>query len=216
MRFSERTLWAGALLLLAGLVFMSQEPQSMAMPGNSALVKYHDDSAAWYANPAGQMIFFAVLEGLYTDGVSNENVDLIIPKGRFGDHFVDCCPLCHPAYEAFRLYRQRSDFYGLKIAKNAFGPNTANAKAYEELHSGDRAVRLRAIEGLIQGWVARRFSSLKLRDAERSRVMELMEIGRKRGMEALQQKNDPSWPLKGCAICDGSVEGCRLAPGPKP
>src|SRR6266496_3203022 len=72
----------------------------------------------WTQSRASQLVFFAVLEGLYRDGLSNETVDLIIPpgengKGRFEpEHFVYTCPLCHPAYEAFKLYRQREEFYG--------------------------------------------------------------------------------------------------------
>src|SRR5262249_7797298 len=99
--------------------------------------------------------------------------------------------------------------------KDTFGGGISG-KVVEQLHSPERAVRLGAIQGLIQGWVARRFNSLQLSDGERSRVIELMEIGRKKGMEALQQRRDPTWPLKGCAICDGSVEGCKSAPGPRP
>src|SRR5262249_22021904 len=154
MRFSERTLWAGALVLVAALALTSQEPQSMAMPTPSGTaVKHHDEPPPWYANAAGHMIFFAVLEGLYTDGVSNEIVDLIIPKGQYDDHFVYTCPLCHPAYEAFWLYRKRQHFYGLKASKDTFGGGISG-KVVEQLHSPERAVRLGAIQGLIQGWVA--------------------------------------------------------------
>src|SRR5215475_5620678 len=74
----------------------------------------------WAQSQASQLVFFAVLEGLYRDGVTNTDVDLIIPSGDDGkskfdlEHFVYACPLCHPAYEAFRLYRHRDMFYGFK------------------------------------------------------------------------------------------------------
>jgi hypothetical protein len=75
---------------------------------------------SWPESRASQLLFFAVLEGLYRDGVSNDDVDLIIPptqsgKPRFDpEHFVYACPLCHPAFEAFSLYRKREAFYGLR------------------------------------------------------------------------------------------------------
>ena len=216
MRISERSFWAGALLLVAWSSFIGQESKTVALTLNpAAAIRYHDDPKVWYANPAGQMIFFAVLEGLYSDGVPNEVVDLIIPKGRFDDHFVYACPLCHPAYEAMRLYRQRNDFYGLKASRNTFGSGIAHGDAFDKLHSPDRAVRLHAIQGLIQDWVARRLSSLNLSEVQRGHMIELMEEGRKHGAEMLQKKND-AWPLKGCAICDGCVEGSKPPVRPLP
>src|SRR5437762_8328771 len=83
---------------------------------------------SWVQLRASQLVFFAVLEGLYRDGISNEVVDSIIPpdkngKGRFdSEHFVYACPICHPAFEAFRLYRLRVDFYGFKAPVATFRP----------------------------------------------------------------------------------------------
>src|SRR2546429_752891 len=74
----------------------------------------------WTQSRASQLVFFAVLEGLYRDGVSNDTVDLIIPPGANGaarfepEHFVYACPLCHPAFEAFSLYRHRKEIFGFK------------------------------------------------------------------------------------------------------
>src|SRR5688572_9755879 len=68
-----------------------------ASPPNSA-------PKMWPETRAGQLVFFAVLEGLYRDGVTNSDVDLIIPPGdggrpRFDNEiFVYACPLCHPAF----------------------------------------------------------------------------------------------------------------------
>ena len=45
------------------------------------------------------MIFFAVLEGLYRDGASNEAVDAILRQDDKGGyiHFVYGCPICTPS-----------------------------------------------------------------------------------------------------------------------
>src|SRR3954454_17052964 len=81
----------------------------------------------WKEDPASRMVFFAVLEGLYTDGVSSEAVDGIIGKktkdgkGDIKATFVIECPLCHPVYEAFCLYRQRPAFSGEKGTKDTLG-----------------------------------------------------------------------------------------------
>jgi hypothetical protein len=215
MRLTERTFWCAAVLLLAWIGLTGQRPSSAATPLEktaAAAIKFHDPM--WYETAAGQLVFYAVLEGLYTDGVSNEAVDLIIPKGDFNTHFVYCCPLCHPAYEAFRLYRKRDEFFGLKASVSSFGRGLP-AKVMDQLRSADRGVRLQAIQELIQTWVSRDINGLKLTKEERARIDREMEDGRRRGMESLKTKNDPSWPIKGCAICDGSVEACKLAPKDK-
>src|SRR3954462_8291362 len=111
----------------------------------------------WPHSRASQIVFFAVLEGLYNDGVSNADVDLIIPSGNSGpkfdlEHFVYACPLCHPAFEAFRLYRQRERIYGLKAAVDTFGPGL-DSSVSDRLHSPDPNQRRQAIEGLISRWV---------------------------------------------------------------
>ena len=59
------------------------------------------------------MVFFAVLEGLYVDGVSNEAVDVLLRREDRGNgaeqymHFIYGCPICLPAQDALRVYRQR-------------------------------------------------------------------------------------------------------------
>ncbi len=212
MRFSERTVWLGAVLLLGWLGLTSEQPQSAAKPSEPAADVKRDDP--WYSTAAGHLIFFAVLEGLYTDGVSTEAVEQIIPKGDFREHFVYCCPLCHPAYEAFRLYRERHEFHGLKVSVSNFG-HGLSAKVMDQLKSGDRKVRLEVIQSLIRTWILRYLSSQKLADAERQKIEQQLIEGQKKGLMALQNSQDPTWPIKGCAICDGCVEGCKLAPKPQ-
>jgi hypothetical protein len=66
-----------------------------------------------YYSDAHRFVFFAVLEGCYTDGLIEWDMDLIIPKHPNGHrdmlaNFVLSCPLCAPAADAFKLYAERN------------------------------------------------------------------------------------------------------------
>ena len=165
---------------------------------------------SWFQSRASQLVFFAVLEGLYRDGISNEVVDSIIPpdkngKGRFdSEHFVYACPICHPAFEAFRLYRLREDFYGFKAPVATFGPGLDHAVTVR-LQSHDPEVRRKGIEELINHWVKQRLDLMRLSEAERQAITREMEQGRKEGMNALKSATQTR---KNCPICDGSFGAC--------
>jgi len=170
----------------------------------------NDVHVSWVQSRASQLVFFAVLEGLYRDGISNEVVDSIIPpdkngKARFdSEHFVYACPICHPAFEAFRLYRQRGDFYGLKSPVDTFGPGLDHAVSVR-LQSHDPEERRKAIEELINHWVKQRLNLMRLSEAERQAITREMEQGRKEGMNALKSATQTR---KNCPICDGSFGAC--------
>src|SRR5262245_60918988 len=56
-------------------------------------------ATVWTEDAYSQTVFFAVLEGLYRDGVSTEVVELALagdPATRQWDLFVYACPLCTP------------------------------------------------------------------------------------------------------------------------
>jgi hypothetical protein len=161
---------------------------------------------SWVQSRASQLVFFAVLEGLYRDGVSNEVVDSIIPgKGRFDlEHFVYACPICHPAFEAFRLYRQRENFYGLKAPVNTFGLGLDHAVTVR-LQSHDPEERRKGIEELINRWVKQRLDMMRLSEAERQAITREMEQGRKEGMNALKGATQTR---TNCPICDGGFGAC--------
>jgi hypothetical protein len=168
------------------------------------------------------LVFFAVLEGLYTDGVSNEDVDAILAtdpktkKPRFEEHFVQQCPLCSPALDAFVLYRSRRDFsqqYKDGHWKNNFGTGL-DANLSKKLHSDNKAERLEAIQKLVDTWVRRRLDSMRLTPEEQVAWTKALEDGRNQGMGRLKQlqagggKNAyTDW--KGCAICDGAAGACK-------
>jgi hypothetical protein len=170
-------------------------------------------ATVWTEDAYSQAVFFAVLEGLYRDGVSSEVVSLALagdPATGQSDHFVYACPLCTPAREAFRLYQRRPRFESLKMPKSTFGPGLP-AAVVERLQSPEKQQRLDALQGLIETWVARRLDSLRLTAAERSEWQEAMEARRKEGMEMLASMNaGASW--KNCAICDASTRACRRVP----
>ncbi|HWX21720.1 MAG TPA: hypothetical protein VN578_17585 [Candidatus Binatia bacterium] len=172
----------------------------------------NNPNAPWTQSRASQLVFFAVLEGLYRDGVANSVVDLIIPPGEDGkpafdrEHFVYACPLCHPAFDAFRLYRQREEFFGFKARVDTFGPGLDPALTVG-LRSHDAGQRRQAIEGLINRWVRQRLDMMRLSAAEREAITREMEQGRKQGMNGLKQA---SQSRTNCPICDGSFGACKL------
>jgi hypothetical protein len=177
-------------------------------------------SKSWPETRASQLVFFAVLEGLYRDGVTNSDVDLIIPPGdgdkpRFDSEvFVYACPLCHPAFEAFRLYRQRERIFGLKAAVDTFGRGLDESIRIR-LRSPNTDERRQAIEGLISRWLSQRLELMRLTKAEREEITGEIEKGRKQGMSGLKQavqSGQVSQSRTNCAICDGSFGACKLPP----
>ena len=157
-----------------------------------------------------QHIFFAVLEGLYADGVSNEVVDAIVAideETKYPANFVWSCPVCMPAYHAFRLYRLRPDFQE-KTARDTFGPGLPPATV-ARLTSDDLMIRQPALEKLIETWMNRRMESLRLTDAERQEWRLVMEEMRKKGMSFLQSYREEGRggtyaKMKTCPICEGA------------
>jgi hypothetical protein len=195
-----RYLFPGLLGTASLLAFTLMGPPSAARASES-----------WPQSRASQLVFCAVLEGLYRDGVSNRDVDLIIPPGKDGqptfdkEHFVYACPLCHPAFEAFRLYRQRQPFFGMKAPVDTFGPGLDPALA-AGLRSPLAAQRRETIERLINRWVRQRLDLMRLSDTEHDAITREIQQGRKQGMRAL----DPtSQSRTNCPICDGSFGACN-------
>jgi hypothetical protein len=171
---------------------------------------------SWPESRATQLAFFAVLEGLYRDGVGNQDVDQIIPPAEGGkpkfdtNNFVYACPLCHPAFEAFRLYRQRELFYGLKSPLDTFGHGLEPAVA-ARLHSPDAAERRQTIETLISRWISQRLQLMRLSESEREEITSEIQQGRKQGMSELRQTGQTTQTRTNCPICDGSFGACKLS-----
>jgi len=167
-----------------------------------------------------QLVFFAVLQGLYEDGVSTEDVNRILAvdprtqQSQFQEHFVGACPLCLPAFDAFVLYRSRPRFHQRKDDADTFGPGLDPILA-KKLHSDAKADQLEAIQTMVNRWVIRRLEIMRLTKDEREQWIAVIEEGRRKGMGQLQQAQAANqneylgW--KGCAICDGTAAACRMA-----
>ena len=167
-----------------------------------------------------QLVFFAVLEGLYKDGVSTEDVNRILAvdprtkQPQFHEHFVDACPLWLPAFDAFVVYRSRPGFYGRKDSADTFGPGLDPILA-KKLRSDGMADQLEAIQTMVNRWIIRRLEGMRLNKDEREQWTAVIEEGRRQGMGRLQQvqaaNQNEYFGWKGCAICDGTAAACHMA-----
>ncbi len=187
----------------------------------------------WFNRDYSQFIFYSVLEGCYADGVSNAVIDAIIPPHATGNsndgfnrNFVYNCPLCHPAYEAMKLYRSREPFIGQKVPdpskeRDTFGGGLSS-EFEERLLSPDPRIQRPALQELIQRWVAERVERLRLTDEERVALAKGMEEGRDKGAKALEALKAlaaeqgitlPSTTWMDCAVCEGSFGACSTKPG---
>ena len=164
------------------------------------------------------LVFFAVLEGLYRDGVSNESVDIILAReevdeGERYTHFIYGCPLCQPALNAFLVYRQRPAFYAWKGLADTFGPGLPDGER-AGLGSPDMATRLEVLNVLIERWVKARLDRSRPTAEERETWSRQLEASRKKGMAILQESQQAGLAgsyagMKGCAVCDAANEACE-------
>jgi hypothetical protein len=167
---------------------------------------------AWFESDWGQLVFFAVLEGLYVDGVQPDVVRAVLhgppgselapseagatPDGEaWWRHelsttlFVPACPLCTPALVAFETYAARGPLHVKAWDANGrpldtFGPGLPD-DVVARLQSPDRTERLAGLQALVSRWIARRLDFARATEAEREELRHWMEDGRKRGMDQL-------------------------------
>jgi hypothetical protein len=157
-----------------------------------------------------ETIFYAVLEGLYDEGVGNDDVDILLredPATKLPMHFVYGCPLCNPAIDALRLYRGRPKFHGLKGDPDTFGPGLP-APEREALRNTDILVRLRVLHDLVERSLQRKLSSMRLTKDERTAWHLALAEMRDKGGKLLEQAREQGaagalGAAKGCAVCDG-------------
>jgi hypothetical protein len=166
------------------------------------------------------MVFYAVLEGLYADGVDNGAMELIIPvkvgtkKPDFTASFIYTCPLCEPALEAMRTYHARPPFLGFKApGPDTIGPGI-DEKTREQLGSPALGERQDAMQRLVEKWVKQRLEIMRATDAERADWLAKAEAARTKGLAILktfkEKKTfgDSYAEWKHCPICDGVVAAC--------
>ena len=173
----------------------------------------------WKTDPQARLVFFAVLQGLYEDGVSDEVVNNIVPPNKKGKDkmrhsFVLGCPLCQPAFEAFCVYQARPRFTDGSQASN-FGKGLS-PEIKQGLLSKRVAPRLMTLRQPMKIWVERRLRSMKLSKEERKQWWEKMSERIQQGTKTLRiaQKEDPwysNWRgYWGCAACLGSGDACKV------
>ena len=126
----------------------------------------------WQKEEMCQFVFFAVLEGLYRDGIQNEIVDAIIgdkiekKENKVKTHFVFRCKLCHATYEAFRTYRNRPAFMQTKGA-STFGKG-ASLDLLKKLRSKDARTRIYAMGALVRPWIMHRIKETRKTPEEKT------------------------------------------------
>lgn len=170
-----------------------------------------------YFGDAYRLVYFGVLEGLFRDGVTTEEVDLILTESETGHyvHFIYACPICMAAIHALELYRERPRFYGIKDfappAKfRTFGPGLPD-EVREKLRSDEVKTRLTVIHELVGGWVNERLTSLRLTEEENQNLQGELEAGRERGMSMLRSyQNEGEGRLKAYAPAYAELEECAI------
>jgi hypothetical protein len=179
----------------------------------------------WKEDPVCRMVFFAVLEGLYTDGVPDDIVDSIVPRkvkegaNPLKTSFVVQCPLCHPVYEAFSQYQRRQAFND-DVKRSTFGKGIDKELA-EQLMSTTPMVRLTALRVLVHRWVERRMTSMRLTETEkRDWIAKLTERSNQgKGFLGALMSKDPNykgWSMYwGCAACNGVTDASNDLTRPK-
>ncbi len=177
-----------------------------------------------------RFIFYSVLEGLYEDGLSSNDVQQILMrangKGAYV-HFVYACPICTATIWALEAYRNRpAQFYSLKVSSGTFGPGLSE-ELHNQLYSGDMKQRLTAINTLVKTWIDRRMTSMNLPETERAALMADLEKKRQEGGKMLKGSRRLAGtgssmgaaqgaPAYGdveeeCAVCNGAVgKACKL------
>jgi len=206
---------AGAsLLLVISVPVIGVLTAGLNTDDNRIVAKPKNTQVDWQQDPVCRMVFFAVLEGLYEDGVPGDVVDSIVPrkvgkgKNRMKTSFVFACPLCHPVYEAFRAYQQRPGF-NANPNKNTFGKGL-DAKTAELLKSPNPSKRLKALAPLVQKWTKQRLAMMRLSEAETVQWNQKLAAHVQTGkgfLVAYLGKDEAykGWSLYwGCAACNGT------------
>ena len=157
-----------------------------------------------------KFIYFAVVEGLYDDGLSESSLAAIIGED-YTDNFVIGCPICSPTYDALMLYKSRPTFARRKIPSDNFGEGLK----VEERKAlvGEPNERRKQVRKLVSRWVEARFAMMNLPDDEEKKLRaELKEMSDKgtESLEKMQNDKDSSlseiyadWEF--CPSCGGAT-----------
>lgn len=193
----------GLVVIGAGVALVAAQGRASAAP-----------PSALFGLEMRQFVFFAVLEGCYEDGVATVDVERILAPDPATDrptHFVDGCPICMPALDAFRLYRNRpllaTPFGG--ATRDTLGDGLA-PHLRARLKSAVLKERLDAIHTLVSRWVDRRLGLIRATDTEREWCASRLEAFKKKGIATLRaQQSDGDAGALGaigdCAVCQAAT-----------
>ena len=201
-----RSLLALSLALAASLAPHAEEPREpLPAPAAGTFDRYH------------QGIFFAVLEGLYRDGVASEAARAIVEVDSvsgFPVSFVQGCPICMPALDAFHLYLARPPFRARKVPADTFGQGLSESLE-ARLTGTDRNVRRAALRELVEGWVAGWLDRQRLDPIERGEWERALAARAEQGMAMLADLQRSGLGLYGdldeCPLCVGAEAGSASA-----
>lgn len=176
---------------------------------------------------AYQFVFFSVLEGLYKEGATQNDVQRVLMKRseEHGyEHFIYGCSICTPVFLAFELYRERPSFWMYKpirqpdpqVEHATFGDGFSE-EVQHGLNSDKVVVRLETLHHLVSKWIDYRMTTMNLSKEQQEALQKQIEEGRKQGMKALaQHKKDPERmrryapgyaAFEECALCNAA---CRI------
>lgn len=172
--------------------------------------------AAGTSDPYHQGIFFATLEGLYRDGVSSEVARAITasdPESLRPISFVDGCPICTPAMDAFLLYLERPPFRGKKVERDTFGEGLS-AEQTALLTGTDLRARRTALRALVERWVDDHLDRMRLDPVERGEWNRELAARAEKGMSILAGLQKSGLTLYGdfdeCPLCAGAEVGSAV------
>ena len=198
---------------LALAVALLLAPATLRAQGAAPLVP--DPGSA--LNDNTQFIFLSVLEGLYEDGVENEDVERILlrEEKQSYTHFVYSCPVCTPVVWALEAYRARpKQFTGTKRQGSTLGiglPKDVQAALRSEGHADSTGSDQQLGEGLDRATHAPPAAHGDQSARHGARWLEAM---RRQGMDALERfrrdglvsKYAPAYAgIDECAVCNGAV-----------
>jgi len=187
------------VLVLAPFLLATPLPQQHAPPPDPD----------GFAMEVDHFIFFAVLEGLFADGVEDAIVKKVLEiDDKVPDNhanFVYACPICRPTIEAFRAHRVRSEFsYGRK--GDMIGDSKLPADQAKAILEGSPEARRAALQTMLSKFIRRRMDLMRLTADERDKWNAVLQRRRESGMASLK-----SWklPWKECPSCEAAVSGSK-------
>lgn len=159
-----------------------------------------------------KFVFFAVLEGLYEDGVSEPMVKVILGE-RIYENFVVSCPICTPAYDAFKVFESRANFIAKKSGvRRDFGKGLSIEDRKALVGTPDE--RRKKIRALISKWIEAKIKSQNLNPKQEKDLRDELKKMSEEGGKALKRLKNKEhgegyarayrdWEF--CPACEGST-----------